>query len=179
MTRNQIAFAEHKENKRHNQELERQGRSGLSETHRANVAKESENYRSNVAREQENLRSHLINEAETRRSNLAQEDLSHYRNVTDRVRLGEQNRANVANEDLKRDQLDHQIAQDFLQQSLKSSELEATNRLKRAQTNLVNEEAKYYGRQKDQEQAQGVVKFIKDTFETAAEVGRVLGGAFR
>lgn len=95
MTHNQIDFQTLKENQRHNQEMERQGRGVLSETARHNQAFEQETNRSNLVNENvrkaslaETHRSNLVNEAikgasleETSRSNLAQESLKHEANV--------------------------------------------------------------------------------------------------
>lgn len=175
MTRNQVAFAELQETKRHNAEQERQGRSTVTETQRANLAREYETNRSNVAREMETKRSNLINEAETQRSHMAEESNVANRNLTERVKAGETARANQVMEDLRDRQLDHQIMTDLANLNLTGNRQGVQNQLQRAQTQLINKEVEYYDQNENRKEASGVVKFIKDALETAAEVGKVIG----
>lgn len=80
MTTNQIEFAKHVEQSRHNREMESQGRDTITETKRSNVARETETNRSNVANESIKRDTNTINmlhfermDAETERSNRARE----------------------------------------------------------------------------------------------------------
>lgn len=66
-------------------------RNTLSETIRANQARENENVRSNVAREQENFRSNTAKELETARSNRAREEETARHNKVEEVNTGLRN----------------------------------------------------------------------------------------
>lgn len=68
ITANQIAYAAHLENSRHNVAAE-------AETNRSNVAREGETFRHNVVTESETERSNKAREKETKRSNKATERL--------------------------------------------------------------------------------------------------------
>lgn len=97
MTKNQIAYAQHMEQSRHNL-------AGELETNRSNLARETETHRSNKANEKETKRSNKAREKETHRSNLANEALGN-RNASEneranRARENETNRSNLANEAL-------------------------------------------------------------------------------
>lgn len=162
MTRNQISYVQHLENVKHNREMERQGRRGLTETERSNKSREFETHRSNVAQETETRRSHLANETNER-----------YRNVTDRAKLGETQRSNMANEELKREYQENRYTTDMLNATTQANLVGTKNQLNRAQANLVNKEAAKYDESKDLQNATGAVKFIEEVFDAAGKAKKV------
>nr|AVX53725.1 putative ORF1 [Marmot picobirnavirus] len=86
MTRNQIAFQEHKENVRNHRRMEQLRKQELDENARANIAKETENTRSNKAREKENSRANQAQEAEAYRSHTVSESMQSLDNMRKDVR---------------------------------------------------------------------------------------------
>lgn len=105
MTQNQIRYQELKETTRHNQEMEAQGRSGLQETGRHNVATEKETSRHNVVTERETTRHNVITEVETNRHNRVTEDLGYENLKLGYSNLAETSRHNQATEAIGREQL--------------------------------------------------------------------------
>lgn len=95
MTSNQINYAVHLENVRHNVQQE-------GETKRSNLAREAETNRSNLVNEGETKRHNLAQESETKRHNLFGEDIAtntlEETKRSNRVREAETARSNRANE---------------------------------------------------------------------------------
>mgnify|MGYP000803976870 CR=1 FL=1 len=126
MTNNQINYAVHKENQRHNLVTEGEtGRHNLAqevETNRSNVARETETRRNNIASLNELNRHNQATEAqgwynaytqraytqgtlaETHRSNVAREALTEYANITSRQQAAETARHNFVSEVYERQQ---------------------------------------------------------------------------
>lgn len=96
MTQNQINYAKHIEQQRHNLATESQDVASLAETTRSNKAREKETHRSNRSNERETKRSNKTRERETKRHNKATE-------LTANKTLTEQNRHNLADEGIRRD----------------------------------------------------------------------------
>lgn len=123
MTHNQIEYAKHLENVRHNtvseQETERSNRATLSETSRHNVAFEQETHRSNVVNENEALRSHLAVETETHRSNVAKEQETQRSNIAKET---ETHRANLATELWRNQSLAETVRSNRASESLKAEQ---------------------------------------------------------
>lgn len=116
MTSNQIRYLEHREQTRHNYEVE-------NETKRSNRANEAETYRSNVAREEETYRHNTAYEGETKRHNQAQEYL-------DLLGINETSRHNRATEGLQGAQIQLGYAN--------LSELSRSNKAREAETYRSN-----------------------------------------
>lgn len=122
------------EAKRSNLERERQNLMLLSEQQRHNVAVELETNRANVARETEDVRYHTLSLDETHRSNVAREQETHRTNVANegikRDTLSEQQRANLASEDIRR--VSNAIS------AAQVNELGRANRAREIETNRTN-----------------------------------------
>lgn len=96
MTQNQINYAKHIEQQRHNLANETQDAANLAETARSNQVREKETHRANRVGERETKRSNKAREKETRRHNKATE-------LNANQTLTEQNRHNLADEGIRRD----------------------------------------------------------------------------
>lgn len=168
MTRNELAYWELQETKRSNRARE-------IETNRANVAMETENNRSNLARERETNRSNQAREIQNRidsnrnyriqeatldqrkyefymnnqlaqrqqreveRANKANEDIKRDQNTVQILQYGEQRRTNIANENIKRDQLQVTIGQNRVSNVQNAFNLQ-TQRYNAEQTAAINKE---------------------------------------
>nr|AVX53458.1 putative ORF1 [Marmot picobirnavirus] len=130
VTRNQIAFQEHKENVRYHQVMERLEQGKLDETTRANQAKERENYRSNREREIEANRSNMANEYEAVRSHQANESITSLNNMRNDITQN-RNITTLAN---------HYAAIDTGAGLLNLAKTSLTE----AQAKLANEQSNYY-----------------------------------
>lgn len=144
MTTDQVEYAKHLEQSRHNQV-------GEKETARSNLAQEEETAKHNRNTEAETVRSNLANEKERHRSNKANEKETKRAN---KAKENEQNRSNLANEAIAKEnqEVNKQIAIINAQGRIESAKVQAAANKYIAEQQI---EANKYLKQIDQQIASG------------------------
>lgn len=117
MTKNQIMYAQHLEQRRSNRRQEALTAEKQAEEKRKNFQAESLQFLG----QQETMRSNLAREKETARSNLVREGIS-------QSQLEEQKRANLETESIKRGQLSETMRANYAKEQLQQQELSEAER---------------------------------------------------